>query len=148
MLTEASRVRPGVETGRYAPVGAVVVGLAFGGVVLSHASGLEGPASWDHKGARYIFRPASGDCAIYALDVERLDVGLDAILDSMLQSISTASSLATWTEIEVVAKLRDQPAHLVLRAALELPRTSLHKLFGINAVQLNHPYLSITVGHL
>ncbi|SLN70180.1 hypothetical protein ROG8370_03339 [Roseovarius gaetbuli] len=78
-----------------------------------------GPASYDHTGRRFVFVPAAGDTGHYALDVERRDVALDVQTVSMLAKIAPdITPLQAWTQIEVLAKLLDTPAHLILRLGL------------------------------
>lgn len=90
----------------------------FGGKVLQ-AQAHAGPASHDHAGRRFVFVPVAGDTAHYALDVERRDVVLDAQTVFMLaRIIPDISPLQAWTQVEVMAKLLDTPAHLILRRGL------------------------------
>jgi len=86
------------------------VARAFGGVVVLDPDG-PGPASHDGAGRRFVFRPAETGFR-HALDVEPKCTPLPAPLARALGGADPA----LWTEIEVIAKLTDTPAHLVLRA--------------------------------
>mgnify|MGYP003665285858 CR=1 FL=1 len=86
----------------------------FGGALLHDATRV-GFAAVDHRGVRHVFVPAA-DGVPYALDIERKDALLEPETVSILGAIAPdAPALLTWTRIEVLAKLTDVPAHLVMR---------------------------------
>lgn len=110
------------------------IARAFGGRVIAGA-GLHGPASHDHCGVRYVF--AGGDPGWrYALDVERRDTAPDPALAAVLVAIADAPPLRTWTLIEVVAKLLNRPAHLVLGDA---KAGGLKQVLAAGRVEIAHP---------
>ena len=87
----------------------------FGGVLLL-GDARAGCAATDHAGVRHLFVPPA-DGARYALDVERRDVLLEPETASALRMAAPdMPPLQVWTRIEVVAKLSNRPAHVVLRA--------------------------------
>lgn len=70
-----------------------------------------GPASYDSRGTRYVFvAPAQDERSAYALDVEDKDQPGPAFLARRLGSMNVQDALRTWTEIEVAAKLLDEPS--------------------------------------
>ncbi|WP_435257305.1 hypothetical protein ACSBLW_14450 [Thioclava sp. FR2] len=75
---------------------------------------LSGPASHDGAGNRFVLFPPAIDGFDYALDVERRDAPLPEFLTALIGPLG----LKAWGEIEVVAKLLNVPAHLVLRRYL------------------------------
>jgi len=86
----------------------------FGGALLSGTT-RAGLATVDHHGVRHVFIPASDD-GRYAVDFERKDTVLEPEIRSLLGVIAPDTpALLTWTRIEVLAKLTDMPAHLVMR---------------------------------
>jgi len=70
-----------------------------------------GPASHDGTGLRHVLLTPAGDGLRYALDVERRDLPPPEALARALGPLA----MECWGEIEVIAKLLDRPAHLVLR---------------------------------
>lgn len=87
--------------------------LPFGCRILCD-SGLSGPASHDGTGLRYVLILPEAHGFTYALDVERRDLPPPAALADALGK----NAMQRWGEIEVMAKLLDIPAHLVLRRVL------------------------------
>lgn len=83
----------------------------FGCHILCDAH-LPGPASHDGTGLRHVLLTPNGGGAHYALDVERRDLPPP---EALVRALGPGA-MARWGEIEVIAKLLDQPAHLVLRA--------------------------------
>jgi len=124
-----------------------IVARAFGGIVVDDQEYKGLPASYDHLNLRYVFIAAAGDKAVYALDVERKDVFLDSLFEAALSTIAPTPT-QSWTLIEVAAKLRDQPAHLVLQQLLVAKTMAPLVHCGIAMQQPDHPKLWITVGRL
>ncbi|MFN7052450.1 MAG: hypothetical protein ACK4NH_10070, partial [Gemmobacter sp.] len=86
----------------------------FGCRILCDA-GLPGPASHDGSGARFVLIPPDGSGFCHALDVESRAFAPPAALARALGP----GAMRRWGEIEVIAKLVDLPAHLVLRLVLQ-----------------------------
>jgi hypothetical protein len=85
----------------------------FGGTILCDDR-LTGPASHDGTGRRFVFCPAPGDHRAYALDIELRTAPPPEAIAGLLGP----DAMQRWGEIEVMAKLLDIPAHLVLRRVL------------------------------
>lgn len=102
----------------------------FGGTLLCDGRG-PGPASHDGTGRRFVFRPAGDDGWRYALDVELRAPPAPARLAAVLG----ARAMQRWGEIEVIAKLLDCPAHLVLRQALALGEAALIRDHGMQLLR-------------
>jgi hypothetical protein len=85
----------------------------FGCTIRADAT-LRGPASHDGTGRRFVLVPPAGTALRFALDVERRDRPAPAALARVLGP----RAMERWGEIEVIAKLTDLPAHLVLRRVL------------------------------
>jgi hypothetical protein len=122
------------------------VAQAFGGVVLRDPTGKHAPASYDHSNLRYNFLAPAANRGVYALDVERRDARLDSLLEKVLSTVSPKPALQTWTLIEVIAKLQNQPVHLVMRQVLVAKELSPEIMQGVIVEQPDHPHLWITVG--
>lgn len=75
---------------------------------------LPGPASHDGAGNRFVLIVPEGSEQRFALDVERRDL---AVPEALAQALG-GDAMRRWGEIEVMAKLLDQPAHLMLRRVL------------------------------
>lgn len=108
----------------------------FGGTILQDAV-LSGPASHDGSGRRFVFRPARPDGHRYALDVERRDLPPPEQLAALLGE----DAMAAWGEIEVMAKLLDIPAHLLLRRVLAGERDGLVRSHRIEFRRADTPGL-------
>lgn len=119
----------------------VCVARAFGGRVL-HDACRPGPASHDGRGARFVFEAPEDDGTCYALDVE----ARDAACPDHLASALGPGGLERWTEIEVLAKLIDLPAHLVLRAALAGEAWCRPERLGIEIVRRDTAAHWVAVG--
>ncbi len=91
------------------------VACAVGGRVIVSATH-PGPAAYDAEGARHVFVPAAGDARRYVLDVETRGAKVSEALRRALGAEDDDAALRLWTELEVEAKLRDVPAHLLLRS--------------------------------
>ena len=73
-----------------------------------------GPASHDGIGRRFVLIPPDASPFHHALDVE---MRAHPAPEALTQALGP-HAMARWGEIEVIAKLLDQPAHLTLRRAL------------------------------
>lgn len=111
----------------------------FGGVIRCDDR-LPGPASHDGTGRRFVFCPA--DDRRYALDVERRDLPVPEHLARVLG----ARALRRWGTVEVIAKLLDTPAHLVLRRVLAGEGPHLLRAHGIRLLRADTPDLWRIVG--
>lgn len=90
-----------------------IIARAFGGIVLKCAI-TQGPASYDDLGQRFVFvRGASIGDERFALDIERR--GHAPISLSKKLNMCGATFFQYWTELEVVAKLRDESVLALLR---------------------------------
>ena len=87
--------------------------LPFGCLIVCDAH-LSGPASHDGAGQRFVLIPTEHKAYAYALDVERRDLPAP---EALAQALGP-DAMKRWGEIEVIAKLLDLPAHIVLRAVL------------------------------
>lgn len=82
-----------------------------------------------------MFCPAPGDPARYALDVEARALPVPAALRAQLGP----DAMSRWGEIEVVAKLIGEPAHLVLRSTLRGEPAGLRTRHGITLQRADTP---------
>ena len=73
-----------------------------------------GPSAYDPEGRRHVFVPAPGDARRYALDIERRGAEVSVDLCRALGASDAEDALRLWVALEVEAKLRDVPAHLLL----------------------------------
>lgn len=89
--------------------------------------------AYDNTGTCFSFFPRSNDEWRYALDVENTAPDECDYVSSALQG----SELPDWVEIEVLAKLTNQPAHLVFRQALagEYERTC--RIYGLEILRVD-----------
>ena len=113
----------------------------FGCRILCDAT-LAGPASHDGTGLRHVLLPPAGDGRHYALDVERRDLPPPEALARALGP----RALQRWGEIEVIAKLLDHPAHLVLRRVLAGGGPDLLRAHGLRIRRSDTPALWRVVG--
>ncbi|MEY8120511.1 hypothetical protein AB9F26_20090 [Falsihalocynthiibacter sp. BN13B15] len=90
------------------PIKSRTIAQVFGGEIRQDAT-LSGPASYDGAGRRFVFHTEMSLEAV-AIDVELRSEPASAQLTKALGE----DALARWTEIEVLAKLYDVPAHIVL----------------------------------
>jgi len=82
----------------------------FGCQILCDAT-RAGPASHDGTGLRHVLLTPGGDGLRFAIDVEcRALPPPEALIHAL-----GPEAMKRWGEIEVIAKLLDRPAHLVLR---------------------------------
>jgi hypothetical protein len=87
-----------------------------------------GPASHDGTGIRFVLLVPEGTIGSYALDVERRDL-------PQSEAVATALGpeyLQRWGEIEVMAKLLDLPAHLVMQEVQAGNGSRLRQRHGID----------------
>src|SRR5690349_8099148 len=87
-----------------------IMAKAFGGQVVIDEH-LPGPASHDGSGLRFVFIAPPGNRDSFALDVESKGAHVPGLLDDVLG----AEPMRQWTEIEVLAKLTNTPALVVLK---------------------------------
>lgn len=92
-----------------------VVARAFGGVVLASHTAI-GATSYDSRGQRFVFRPAPGDLASYALDIETVSAEMSPGLRVVLGVTTRAAALRAWTELELRAKLTNTPVLACLKS--------------------------------
>lgn len=116
-------------------------GGPFGGTILRDDH-LPGPASHDGTGRRFVFRPAAGDGGTYALDVELRAPAPPEALAALLGP----DAMQRWGEIEVMAKLLDIPAHLVLRRVLAGDGPGLIRAGGLRILRADTGDLWRVVG--
>ncbi|MBE2276200.1 MAG: hypothetical protein IAE87_07875 [Rhodobacteraceae bacterium] len=120
------------------------VARAFGGRVVRSATA-PGPASHDGAGGRYVFLPAAGDTAAYALDVERRAQDLPAAVAAALGRSGDAAAQG-WTALEVVAKLTGTPVLALLRMPYPAEFIDRPEQFGIEIERTDTEDLWIAVG--
>ncbi len=114
-------------------------GSAWGLIRIGNASSVR---AYDDVGTCFSFLPAANDEWRYALDVEnrRPDDG------SYVSSALGSSGLSMWVEVEVFAKLIDEPAHLVLRAVIAGDQDRIRGVHGIEIIRMDTPSHWIAVG--
>lgn len=91
-----------------------VIARAFGGVIVQSTTA-PGPASHDGLGRRFVFVPAAGDDAAYALDVESRQESMPAEIMGALGLSDEVAAFHRWTALEVEAKLTGVPVLTLLR---------------------------------
>lgn len=95
-----------------------IIARVFGGVVICDDTAA-GPASYDVHGLRFVFVPAVGDTATYAVDVEHRETAIPAMLEQRIGpsfAQDCASFFEGWTRLEVIAKLSGHPVLELVRA--------------------------------
>ena len=94
-----------------------------------------GPASdihaYDETGRCFSFTPIEEKGWLYALDIEGREPDLCGFVSSALGT----GGLASWVEVEVVAKLSNTPAHLVFRQFIAGQRMSILKSIQIEVLR-------------
>lgn len=115
--------------------------LPFGCRILC-ANELSGPASHDGTGQRYVLIPPESDGFVYALDVERRDLPNPTALAAVLGPLA----IQRWGEIEVMAKLLDTPAHLILRQVLAVGVQVLMAENGLAIIRQDSASLWCVIG--
>lgn len=114
-------------------------GSAWGLIRRGNASSVR---AYDDVGTCFSFVPAAKDEWRYALDVEnRRPDDCDYVSSAL-----GFSGLSMWVEIEVFAKLIDEPAHLVLRQVLAGDRERIRSIHGIEIIRMDTPSHWIAVG--
>lgn len=99
----------------------------FGGLILTEEA-RPGPASHDGAGRRFVFCPPAADAGhLYALDVELRALPVPPHLGRALGP----QAMRHWGRIEVMAKLLDIPAHLMLRRHLAGEAAALIRAHGL-----------------
>lgn len=91
-----------------------IIARAFGGTIVQSATA-PGPASHDGRGGRFVFVPAPGDGAAYALDIEPRQAAMPAEIMGALDAQDTGTAFHRWTALEVEAKLTGVPVLALLR---------------------------------
>lgn len=119
-----------------------VIARVFGGVVIASDSA-SGPASYDDHGRRFVFVPAPGDTARYALDVEHRDSEVPPFLARHFAGLSRPF-FEHWTELEVIAKLGGQPVLELVKEGVESKIPTLKPLI----LRVDTPTHWIAVGKL
>jgi hypothetical protein len=114
----------------------------FGCQILCDAT-RAGPASHDGTGLRHVLLTPPGDRRRFALDVECRDLPAPEALTCTLGP----HALPLWGEIEVIAKLLDHPAHLVLRAVQTDSVAALCAQHGIALARCDTAALWRVVGY-
>lgn len=114
-------------------------GSAWGLIMIGHASSVR---AYDDSGTCFSFIPAANDEWRYALDVENRRPDDCSYVSSALGS----SGLSMWVEVEVFAKLIDEPAHLVLRQVLAGHQERIRGVHGIELLRMDTPSHWIAVG--
>jgi len=92
-----------------------IVARAFGGVVVASTTA-SGAVSYDDTGTRFVFQPAPGDLASYALDIETVSAEINPDLRVALGVTTRAKALRAWTELELRAKLTNTPVLACLKS--------------------------------
>ena len=121
------------------------IARAFGGHVFCHIDHL-GPASYDLLGRRYVFLHHPDEFQ-YALDIECHDGAAPMQVTRYLTKLRIEEPpLKAWTEIEVIAKLTNTPAHLLLRRITTAGGISALRTEGIAIRRVDLPGLWLAVG--
>lgn len=113
--------------------------IAWGLVRIGNVSAVR---AYDDSGICFSFVPVANDEWRYALDVEKRR--LDDF--SYVRSALGSSDMSMWVEIEVLAKLTDKPAHLVLRHVLAGDHKRIRGVHGIEIFRMDTPSHWIAVG--
>lgn len=114
-------------------------GRAWGLIRIGNASPVR---AYDDEGTCFSFVPAANDQWRYALDVENRRPDNCGYVSSALGS----SGLSMWVEVEVFAKLIDEPAHLVLRQVFAGHQERIRGVHGIEIIRMDTPSHWIAVG--
>lgn len=118
-----------------------IVARAFGGQVVIDER-LPGPASHDGLGLRFVFIAPPGNGDRFALDVESRSACVPGLLDDALG----AEPMRRWTEIEVLAKLTNTPALVVLKDLIAGKTPLVHAMQQLEISRCDTPDHWMAVG--
>ena len=111
----------------------------WGEIQDSHRSGIR---AYDETGSCFSFWPIEERGWLYALDVEAREPDACGFVSSALG----ARQLASWVEVEVVAKLINTPAHLIFRQFMAGQRGSILKSHQIEVLRSDTDRHWIAIG--
>jgi hypothetical protein len=114
-------------------------GSAWGLIRIGNASSVR---AYDDSGTCFSFVSASNDEWRYALDVETRRPDDCSYVSSALEP----SGLSMWVEVEVLAKLICEPAHLVMRQVLVGDQEKIRGVHGIEILRMDTASHWIAVG--
>lgn len=103
---------------------------AWGLIKIGRASSVR---AYDCAGTCFSFFPAADKEWLYALDVEKRRSEDFCYVSSALGS----TGLSLWVEVEVLAKLTNEPAHLILRQVLAGKRAMICDVHGIEVCRMD-----------
>ena len=112
---------------------------AWGLVITGNVSEVR---AYDESGTCFSFVPTANEEWRYALDVENRRTDDCSYVSSALGSLG----LSVWVEVEVLAKLVDEPAHLVLRQVIAGDRETICGDRGLEIIRMDTPSHWIAVG--
>lgn len=98
--------------------------------------------AYDEEKTCFSFLPFQNSPCRYAIDVELRSKAVPEAIGDRLGS----GGLAQWTEIEVVAKLTNTPAHLVFRRALASDLNQIKQDLGIEMLRCDTASHFIAIG--
>ena len=98
--------------------------------------------AYDDSGTCFSFLAATDGGLRYALDVERKQADDWSCVSSALGSLG----LSKWVEVEVLAKLINKPAHLVMREVIAGQQTEICRVYGIEILRMDTPSHWISIG--
>lgn len=112
---------------------------AWGLIRIGNASSVR---AYDDAGTCFSFVTDANDEWRYAIDVENRRLDYSGYVSSALGS----SGLSMWVEVEVFAKLIDEPAHLVLRQVLAGGQQRIRGVHEIEIMRMDTASHWIAVG--
>lgn len=105
-----------------------------------------GPASdiraYDETGRCFSFTPIEKNGWLYAIDIEPRELDGCGFVSSALG----AGGLASWVEVEVVAKLSNTPAHLIFRQFKAGRRVSILQYYQVEVLRSDTDSHWIAIG--
>lgn len=100
--------------------------------------------AYDEEKTCFSFVPFQKSPVRYAIDVELKTKAVPEAIGGRLG----LDGLARWTEIEVLAKLTETPAHLVLRRSIGADMNRLRQDWGIEILRCDTPTHFIAIGRM
>lgn len=112
---------------------------AWGLIETGHVSSVR---AYDDAGTCFSFVPTADDEWRFALDVEKRRSDNCGYVSSALGS----AGLSLWVEVEVLAKLINEPSHLVLQQVIVGERAMICDVHGIEVLRMDTASHWIAVG--
>jgi hypothetical protein len=124
-----------------------IIANVFNGCIISSGH-LPGPASYDAHGNRYVFAKETYEHNVsYAIDVELRDEPVPAYLSKLLCKQSSEDIMRFWTELEVIAKLKNIPCHILLLSVVEAGQPKNVSLCsGIDIIRCDSELIWVAAG--